>query len=68
MAVRRYNKDSLRPLDTQMPRRRRNTPDYNRSNRISALKFKPTSEERSIASELIRTERAGPREAHGQNS
>ena len=49
-----------------MPRRRRNTPDYNRSNRISALKFKPTSEERSIANELIRTERAGPREAHGQ--
>jgi len=65
-AIRRYNNDSLRPVDTRMPRRRRNTPDYNRSNRIPALKFKPTSEERSIASELIRTERAGPREAHGQ--
>ena len=49
-----------------MPRRRRNTPDYNRSNRISALKFKPTSEERSITSKLIQTERAGLREAHGQ--
>ncbi|MFC1492150.1 hypothetical protein ACFLQ0_06155, partial [Nitrospinota bacterium] len=46
--------------------RRRNTPDYNRSNRIPALKVKPTTEERSIAEALIRTERAGPREAYGQ--
>ncbi len=46
--------------------RRRNTPDFNRSNRIHATRIIPTEEERSLTRKLIESDRASVREAYGQ--
>ncbi len=46
--------------------RRRNTPDFNRSNRIHTIRIRPTGEERSLTQKLIASDRASLREAYGQ--
>lgn len=54
-----------RPPDLRMGKRK-NTPDFDRSNRIHAIKFRPTAEERSLTRKIIKSSRSGVREAYGQ--
>ena len=46
--------------------RRRDTPDFTRSNKLPALKYQPTSQERELTGKLIASASAHEREALGQ--
>ena len=46
--------------------RRRDTPDFTRSNKLSALKYQPSTEERELTGRLIASTSAHEREALGQ--
>ena len=46
--------------------RRRDTPDFIRSNKLSALKYQPSAEERELTGRLIASTSAHEREALGQ--
>ena len=46
--------------------RRRNTPDFTRSNKFPALEYRPTDEERELTRKLIESTSAREREALGQ--
>ena len=46
--------------------RRRDTPDFTRSNKLPALKYQPTSQERELTGKLIASTSAHEREALGQ--
>ena len=46
--------------------RRRDTPDFMRSNKLSALKYQPSAEERELTGRLIASTSAHEREALGQ--
>lgn len=46
--------------------RRRNTPDFTRSNKFPALEYRPADEERDLTRKLIESTSAGEREALGQ--
>ncbi len=47
--------------------RRRDTPDFTRSNKIPALEYQPKAQERELTSRLIASRSASEREALGQN-
>ena len=49
-----------------MGRRRGDTPDFTRSNKLSALKYQPSTEERELTGRLIASTSAHEREALGQ--
>ena len=56
----------IRPGSGSLMGRRRDTPDFTRSNKLSALKYQPTSQERELTRRLIASTSAHEREALGQ--